>query len=76
MKLALGAALCAAAMDGGTETAGAVTPNGDDLQFILEQIRRAEAHAGGGELLGTGPNQVPSPLLPTGCARSTGSSTT
>ena len=27
---------------------------------------RAEAHAGGGELLGTGPNQIPSPLLPYG----------
>jgi len=62
----MGAALCVAAIDGGAETAGAVTPNGADLEFILEQIRRSEAHANGGELLGTGPNQIPSPLLPYG----------
>jgi Ca2+-binding RTX toxin-like protein len=66
VKAALGAALCAAAMDGGSETARAVEPNGADLEFILEQIRRAEAHAGGGRLLGTGPNQISSPLLPYG----------
>ena len=66
IKAALGAALCVAAMDGGVEKAGAVTPNGADLEFILEQIKRAEAHAGGGQLLGTGPNQIPSPLLPYG----------
>ena len=66
IKAAMGAALCVAAIDGGAETAGAVTPNGADLEFILEQIRRSEAHANGGELLGTGPNQIPSPLLPYG----------
>ena len=66
MKAALGAAICAAALDGGADPARAVTPNGADLEFILEQIRRAEAHSNGGELLGTGPNQVPSPLLPYG----------
>src|SRR5215210_1539337 len=65
-KAALGAALCAAAMGAGADPARAVEPNGDDLQFILEQIRRAEAHAAGGNLLGTGPNQIPSPLLPHG----------
>ena len=76
IKAAMGAALCVAAIDGGAETAGAVTPNGADLEFILEQIRRSEAHANGGELLGTGPNQIPSPLLPYGLRTVNGSSTT
>lgn len=37
-----------------------------DLEFILAQIKIAEAHAAGGELFGPGPNQVSSPLLPFG----------
>ncbi|HEY3186453.1 MAG TPA: peroxidase family protein, partial [Solirubrobacteraceae bacterium] len=50
----------------GGGVAHALTPNGGDLEFILEQIKRAEAHAAGGQLLGTGANQVSSPLLPLG----------
>ena len=46
--------------------AQAVTLNGPDLEFILHQIKRSEAHAGGGTLLGSGPNQVANPLLPYG----------
>jgi hypothetical protein len=65
---ALGASLCACAavMGAGAGTAGAVTPIRSDLDFILEQIRRAEAHAAGGELRGPGPNQVAHPLHPYG----------
>ncbi|GAA2514561.1 peroxidase family protein [Pilimelia columellifera] len=33
--------------------------NPSDLKFILQQIRIAEAHAAGGELLGSGPDQIP-----------------
>ncbi|WP_181813485.1 peroxidase family protein [Gaiella occulta] len=40
--------------------------NAGDLRFILTQIKIAEAHAAGGQLLGPGPNQVSSPLLPFG----------
>ncbi|HUR85105.1 MAG TPA: peroxidase family protein [Solirubrobacteraceae bacterium] len=40
--------------------------NEADIDFILAQIQRAEAHAAGGQLLGTGPNQVSDPLLPYG----------
>jgi len=40
--------------------------NASDLRFIRQQIRIAEAHAAGGTLLGTGPNQVPHPTLPYG----------
>lgn len=50
----------------GGASEAAVTPNGTDLDFILEQIRRAEAHAAGATLLGSGPDQVSSPLLPLG----------
>ena len=42
-----------------------------DLRFIFHQIEVAENHAGGGQLLGPGPNQVnlfgtPNPQLPLG----------
>jgi hypothetical protein len=40
--------------------------NASDLRFILQQIKIAENHAAGGQLLGPGPNQVGSPLLPFG----------
>jgi hypothetical protein len=40
--------------------------NASDLRFILQQIKIAEHHASGGELLGPGPNQVPHPRLPYG----------
>ncbi|HEX2103942.1 MAG TPA: peroxidase family protein [Solirubrobacteraceae bacterium] len=66
MGAAVGAALCVAAMGVGADPARAVEPNGGDLAFILEQIKRAEAHAAGGQLLGTGPNQISSPVLPYG----------
>jgi hypothetical protein len=36
------------------------------MSFILQQIRIAEAHAGGGQLAGTGPLQIQSPQLPYG----------
>jgi hypothetical protein len=37
-----------------------------DLDFMLQQIKIAEAHAAGGSLVGAGPLQVGSPLLPFG----------
>ena len=40
--------------------------NAGDLRFMLTQIKIAEAHAAGGQLLGSGPFQVSSPLLPLG----------
>ena len=63
-------------MGGGADPARAVKPNGDDLEFILEQIKRAEAHAAGGELVGTEPNQISSPQLPYGLRTVGDSSTT
>src|SRR3954466_496752 len=38
----------------------------DDLRFIYDQILVGQAHAGGGQLLGPGPNQVNDPQLPRG----------
>lgn len=67
VRAAIGACLCAAMVVGGPGVASAaVTPDGTDVDFILEQIKKAEADAAGGELLGSGPNQVASPLLPFG----------
>jgi hypothetical protein len=66
VRLALVAALSLVAVAAPAGTAQALEPNGPDLQFILEQIKRSEAHAAGGDLLGPGPNQVHSPLLPYG----------
>ncbi|MFC5380651.1 peroxidase family protein [Aquipuribacter nitratireducens] len=43
-----------------------------DLEFVLRQIKIAEAHAAGGDLLGPGENQVGSPLLPFGLRTVTG----
>ena len=37
-----------------------------DIRFIFRQIQIAEAHAAGGQLLGTGPNQVPELRVPLG----------
>ena len=65
-KAALGVGVCTAILAGAPGAALAVEPNGQDLEFILEQIKRAEHHAAGGEISGTGPNQVSSPLLPYG----------
>ncbi|GGK07125.1 hypothetical protein GCM10010123_41170 [Pilimelia anulata] len=60
--LALGAGLAPLA----PSAAGAAAPvgqgfnlNPSDLKFILQQIKIAEAHAAGGSLLGSGPNQIP-----------------
>ena len=62
----IGAFFCLAAVLGGAGTAQAVTLRDGDLDFILQQIKRAEAHAAGGELAGPGPDQVSSPQLPFG----------
>ncbi len=62
----LGASIAAGASLGGAGAAGAVSLNEPDMAFILEQIRRGEAHAAGGQLAGNGPNQISSPLLPYG----------
>src|SRR4051812_40905706 len=40
--------------------------NAEDLRFIYDQILVGQAHAGGGQLLGPGPNQVSDPQLPRG----------
>src|SRR3954471_5563456 len=40
--------------------------NAEDLRFIYDQILVAQDHAAGGNLLGTGPNQVSDPQLPRG----------
>jgi beta-lactam-binding protein with PASTA domain/Ca2+-binding RTX toxin-like protein len=40
--------------------------NADDLRFIYDQILVAQDHAAGGQLLGTGPNQVSDPQMPRG----------
>jgi beta-lactam-binding protein with PASTA domain/Ca2+-binding RTX toxin-like protein len=40
--------------------------NAGDLRFIYEQILVAQDHAAGGQLLGTGANQVSDPQLPRG----------
>jgi hypothetical protein len=66
VRLALVAALSLIALAAPAGTAQALEPNGPDLDFILEQIKRSEAHAAGGDLLGPGPLQVHSPLLPYG----------
>ncbi|MEW5852806.1 MAG: peroxidase family protein [Myxococcota bacterium] len=42
------------------------TINAGDLRFIFRQVQIAQAHAGGGQLLGPGPNQVNDPRLPFG----------
>ncbi len=42
------------------------TLNASDIRFIRQQIRIAEAHAAGGQLLGPGPDQVGHPMLPFG----------
>jgi Ca2+-binding RTX toxin-like protein len=58
--------VCAATLFGGTGAAHAVEPNGADVDFILAQIKKAEAHAAGNPLLGPGPNQVGDVTLPYG----------
>ncbi len=67
MRRGLGAVLgVAALMGGGAANASAAEFIRSDLDFVLQQIRIAEAHAGGGDLLGPGANQVGSPVLPFG----------
>jgi hypothetical protein len=40
--------------------------NAGDLRFIFRQIQIAQAHSAGGQLFGTGPNQIPDVRLPFG----------
>ncbi len=71
LALATGGAVVAAGLLAAPTQAGAVVvPDAggfqlvkSDLEFILRQIRIAEAHAAGGDLLGPGPDQVNNPLL-------------
>jgi Ca2+-binding RTX toxin-like protein len=42
------------------------TLNASDVRFILQQIKIAQNHAGGGALVGPGPNQIGDPRLPYG----------
>jgi hypothetical protein len=58
-----------------------ITPS--DLSYILKQIKIAERHAATlspehpcDTLIGTGPDQIPSPLVSQGCGLSTGHATT
>jgi len=63
---AAAALVCVATLIAGTNAAHAVEPNGADMDFILAQIKKAEAHAAGGELVGPGADQVGSETLPFG----------
>ena len=74
-KAALGCTICAAAIGVPAGPAQAVDLDGADVQFILEQIQRAEAHAAGGQLAGPGATQIGSPLLPYGLRTVDGSYT-
>ncbi|MFP5450737.1 MAG: peroxidase family protein, partial [Thermoleophilia bacterium] len=67
-RIGIGGLLTAAVLVGSTAgtQAGAVTVAKGDLDFILQQIKISENHAGGGALLGNGPNQVPDLRLPWG----------
>ena len=65
-RTAAAALVCAATLAGGTNAAQAVEPDGADIDFILAQIKKAEAHAAGGTLLGPGADQVGSATLPQG----------
>ncbi len=65
-RTALGVTVCAALILSAPGAANAVVLNDTDLDFFLKQIQIAEAHAGGGTLLGPGPNQVPDASLPYG----------
>jgi Ca2+-binding RTX toxin-like protein len=65
-RTAAAALVCAATLAGGTNAAHAVEPDGADIDFILAQIKKAEAHAAGGNLLGPGVDQVGDTTLPYG----------
>src|SRR5688500_4991148 len=67
IRAGVGCLLCAGILGGaGAAEASAATLIKSDLEFVLEQIKVAEAHARGGALFGTGPNQVSNPLFPYG----------
>ena len=68
LRAALGGVLGAGLLVGGVgvNEAEAVTFIKSDLDFILQQIKISEAHAGGGALVGNGPLQIANPLLMTG----------
>ena len=50
----------------GVAEAEAATLIKSDLDFVLEQIKISENHAAGGQLSGTGANQISNPLFPYG----------
>jgi hypothetical protein len=65
--------LCAGALSGAAATeAQATSLIRSDLDFVLQQIKIAEAHSAGGALSGTGPNQISNPLFPYGLRTVTG----
>ena len=68
LRAALGGVLGAGLLVGGVgvNEAEAVTFIKSDLDFILQQIKISEAHAGGGALVGNGPLQIANPLRMTG----------
>jgi hypothetical protein len=53
-------------VQGGAPVGQGFIINADDLRFIYDQILVAQDHAAGGQLLGSGPNQVSDPQLPRG----------
>ena len=66
-RAALGGLACLAMLGtAGVGEASAATLIRSDLEFMLQQIRVAEAHSAGGELSGPGANQVSNPLFPYG----------
>src|SRR4051794_26181793 len=65
-RLAVASLLSLAAFAAAAGPAAALEPDGPDLDFILQQIKRAEAHAAGGALVGPGADQIANPLLPYG----------
>src|SRR3712207_1136740 len=67
LRAQLGCLLCATAIGGaGAAEASAATLIKSDLEFVLQQIKVAEAHSAGGALSGPGPLQVANPLFPYG----------
>ena len=67
IRTGLGCMLCAGLLSGAAATeAQATTLIKSDLEFVLQQIKIAEAHAAGGALSGTGANQISNPLFPYG----------
>ena len=73
IRAGLGCVLCAGVLSASAATeAQATSLIRSDLEFVLEQIEVAEAHAAGGALSGTGPDQISNPLFPYGLRTVTG----